>query len=466
MKKYIILCLTIMASVGISFGQINKKQADNIISKYIKDELSADNQLYYYSDTISNEVRVLTWWDTMIRQNSYVYFIDEVPMANWCHPCRYVFISKDNGNIETVFAETPPSESMFIPMFEERFIIQQEIQGDGAAIFGLSQTRSAIKLSDLHKKYAIILSGGGDMRSNHLRYWNDCSFIYKVLVNIYGFLPNNIYVLMSDGTDPGADRYLPNGNYDSSPLDLDGNGTNDIQYSATKQNITTVFDILSKKITNEDDLFIFTTDHGGRANNQSYLVLWNGVRLYPTELANEINKIKARNISIVMEQCYSGGFIPALDAPNRIIMTACKEDEVSWAGPSYYDEFVYHWTSAMAKKYPNNIIVNADSNSDGFISMEEAFLFAKNNDDQDETPLYSSNAATLGQLVTLRGLTCSIEIENELITKNKSVRGCEIIVSNVTIGSSGKLTLSYDDVTVINGPFEMEKGAELDIKHK
>lgn len=467
MKRYIILCLTVIVSVGMSFGQINKKQSDDIILEYIENNLLSDCQLHYYSDTISNEVRVVTCRDTLIRQNSYAYFIDEMPMANWYHPCRYVFVNKDSGVIEVFFSEIPPSEFIFIPMFEECPIEQQEMSSEVSNMFSMLQYRASYRFSDLHKKYAVILSGGNSPYSNHLRYWNNCSFIYKVLVNIYGVLPNNIYVLMSDGTDPDVDRHLPDGSYDSSPLDLDGNGTDDIQYSATKQNITTVFDALSRRITTEDDLFIFTTDHGGRWNNQVYLVLWNGAELYPMELAKEVNKIKARNISIVMGQCHSGGFIPALEAQNRVIMTACKEDEKSYPRSSMdYDEFVYYWISAMAKKYPNNRNANADANSDGFISMEEAFLFAQSNDKQNETPQYRSHASTLGQIVTLRELTCSAGIENELVTSNRSVSGCEIIVNDVTIENNGKLTLSYDDATIIEAPFDMKEDASLDITNK
>lgn len=36
MKRYIILCLTVIVSVGMSFGQINKKQSDDIILEYIE----------------------------------------------------------------------------------------------------------------------------------------------------------------------------------------------------------------------------------------------------------------------------------------------------------------------------------------------------------------------------------------------------------------------------------------------
>jgi hypothetical protein len=38
----------------------------------------------------------------------WVAFVDDVPEANWGHPCRYLFINED-GNISEVKSITPPS---------------------------------------------------------------------------------------------------------------------------------------------------------------------------------------------------------------------------------------------------------------------------------------------------------------------------------------------------------------------
>ena len=80
-------------------------------------------------------------------------------------------------------------------------------------------------------KYAIIISGGVNSNNNHERYWNDCSSIYTTLVKKYYYSASNIYVLMADGTDPGADLKKTDGTFISSPLDLDGNGTNESKFT-------------------------------------------------------------------------------------------------------------------------------------------------------------------------------------------------------------------------------------------
>lgn len=202
---------------------------------------------------------------------------------------------------------------------------------------------------------------------------------------------------MSDGTNPAID--LSNGT--SSNSDLDGDGLPDIRYDATRSSLNSIFIELSSKLTVNDDLFVFTIDHGGRTSmGLSYLCLWNGETLYPTELANYLNQIPSRMQNIVMGQCYSGGFIGALNAENRVIATACKEDELSYARKDLTrDEFVYHWTEA-ATSYTE---YETASGNDGYISALESFNYANFNDSQPETPQYSSLREEIGQNLSLAG---------------------------------------------------------------
>ena len=101
-----------------------------------------------------------------------------------------------------------------------------------------------------------------------------------------------------------------------------------------------------------------------------------------------------------MGQCYSGGFIGALNANNRVIATACKEDELSYARKDLTrDEFVYHWTGA-ATSYTLHTQATRD---DGYISALETFNYAKQCDSQPETPQYSSLKEETGKNISLAG---------------------------------------------------------------
>jgi hypothetical protein len=243
-------------------------------------------------------------------------------------------------------------------------------------------------------KFAVLLSGGYDKDNNHVRYWNDISFLYKVLTRVYGYNPANIYVLAADGTDPAVDR----SDGVSSPTDLDGDGIADIRYPATKAAIEQVFGILARRMQADDFLFVFTTDHGGQDEidpSMGILYLWQDF-ITAADFATQVNRVTACDTMVfAMEQCNSGGFKDYLSGPGRIFMSAAAWDESSWSmGPDYeYDEFSYYLTCALAGSRPDGGTVNADRDWDGAVSFAEAYAFATGNDTADETPQFDDQSA-------------------------------------------------------------------------
>ena len=140
-------------------------------------------------------------------------------------------------------------------------------------------------------------------------------------------------------------------------------------------------------------------DHGGRDDNQqSYAWVWGGERLYDTRLAQLLDNFHVASIGIVVGMCYSGGFIEELQADNRVIVASCADNEQSWAcRDKPYDEFVYHWTCAIAGHDPDGNAVSADTDGDGYVTMSEAFSYARQHDRREETPQYSSTPLALGE---------------------------------------------------------------------
>jgi glycosylphosphatidylinositol transamidase (GPIT) subunit GPI8 len=124
---------------------------------------------------------------------------------------------------------------------------------------------------DCSHNYALLIDGGINYTQNHIRYWNDISFMYQTLNQTYGYPRDHIIVLMSDGQSSGLDRHnatKPDGTYlkDSSPLNLDNSTDNLIDVSAlsaTKTNVTDTLTSFNLKTPSADNLFIFTTGHGG-----------------------------------------------------------------------------------------------------------------------------------------------------------------------------------------------------------
>ncbi|MFX1404793.1 MAG: C13 family peptidase, partial [Promethearchaeota archaeon] len=142
------------------------------------------------------------------------------------------------------------------------------------------------------------------------------------------------------------------------------------------------------------------TNHGGSGGISVWNPMDSGGALTHSQVSTWLDSINCRNMIIVMEQCVSGKFIQYLSAPNRVIMTACKDDEGS-AGcdtEGTWDEFVYHFMCALVSYSWNGdgTPVNADFNSDTQISLKEAFIWAAVKDSRSETPWYNDNGDGAG----------------------------------------------------------------------
>lgn len=353
------------------------------------------------------------------KSDVWTIFIDAEPMKGWHHDCYTVSIPKRN-NRENLLTHSPlkvscgyPPDGNFVPMeTTNRY-------GDAAHIKPIVKkgviTDNQKNIAE--RTYAVIINGGVEKLVNRERYWNDCSFIYQTLVNRYGVPKSHIYPLMSDGNDPADDMIKADlSSYCSQSLDLDFDGIDEIEYSATKENIMAVFNRLESILKKDDHLFLFVMDHGGcdkltnNITNQTtyhnaYICLWGDSkkaenRLYNYELKELLAPFSARyvNINVVLGQCHSGGFIESLDSLNCVVSTSCRKEESSYACSDVpYDEFVYHWTSAINCATPNGTIVLADLDNNGHVTMEEAFEYAKKHDNKRETPQYSSTPISIGE---------------------------------------------------------------------
>lgn len=244
----------------------------------------------------------------------------------------------------------------------------------------LVQARSMSQISESSSnKWAVIISGGYNVYNNYARYWNDCQYVYLALTQELDYSKNQIFCLVSDGTNPEYDRRIGNNTYDSSPLDFDGDNVADINYSATKSNISTVFNLLSSAVSVGDEVLVFVTDHGDLCEDSGMglVLLWNNETLSAVELNAELNKLGGNvNVDVVMGQCYSGAFIPNVKGDNRTIVTASRADEVSFgSGINGYDYFLRKWTDAIYDINPT--LSGVVSNGDGYLSSFEMFQYAK-----------------------------------------------------------------------------------------
>lgn len=393
-----LLASSISLTVFGSQREVSREQAWHLVLHDVLNDDVQNKDVYISNKIVTSKSIVSVNNETSPDYESWLIFIDDFPNANWAHPCRYVYINIADGSYVVYERRMPPYLSQMSLLTEKR-----EVVGSNE-LFNIPM-RTTSNYSANHN-YAVIISGGIRKEMNYERYWNDCSAIYSTLVNIYHYPKDHIYVIMSDGIDPGLDLFTTSYEYISSPLDLDGDGTNDIQYAATRDNINLVFNILKERMSNDDELFIYTIDHGNRVNSSSVICLWGEDttnNIYTeSDLSTALDELNCAKINICMGQCFSGGFINALASNNRVIATACGAFDVSYALNNYYDAFVYYWVSAVTGSEPNGTPVNADTNNDGYVSMLEAFNYANANDYSGDYPHYNSNPQNLGANLLLK----------------------------------------------------------------
>jgi len=229
-------------------------------------------------------------------------------------------------------------------------------------------------------KYAVLFSGGFNNWYAYSRYWNHITWFY-VLLLLNGYDPDNIFVLYNNGTG------------DESNIHVD--------YPGTSDGMNQTFTYLSSVMDSSDSLFVYVTDHGDEAG----IVTWDeydedGIGY--TEMLGWLDSITCHHMILILQECFSGAFVPYLSLSNRIIITACSANEVAWSSDAAgFSEFTFRILCAF---YGHHIWgydtpIWADVNSDGDISMAEAFGYAATMDSKDETPLYDDNGDQIGSTV-------------------------------------------------------------------
>lgn len=353
---------------------------------YLGDEYSEMNTDVWISKEILPPKTVINCLNKQVEspnQESWLIYVNPAPLAFWSHECLLRFVGTTDGKTTDITADFPPP----IEMMD---VIKRYSYDEGPELPDAQEISPRPSLNYLNReedtsKWAILLCGGYEAESNPEAFWNDCSRMYNLLVYGFNYPKNQIIVLMTDGTSPGADRRLITGQYVSSPTDLDGDGVTDIDYSLTKPNISEAFEYVGNNCSIDDDVFIYVSAHGNA--NTYEIALWNPSKYYssmyflsPADLISELNNIPTPNINILMDQCHSGAFLIPLYGHCRTLETACKSNENTvFRSIGDYSEFSYHWCNAIESISHYNPSINANTNNDGNISLWEAFNYASTN---------------------------------------------------------------------------------------
>lgn len=345
----------------------------------------------------------------------WTIFIDAHPNQLWGHECYTYKIPRTSNEGEDL--SNPSIQQYNMPLKGEYQLLSLSHQ---LPTFTSSPINIPKKTNFTEEEkyaaehtYAILLIGSDKPNFNYKAMWNDCSFLYTTLTRRYGIEKSHIFPLVTDGNDPAPDIAIAYGDTINKSLDLDYDGINEIELSATKDNLGIVLDKLLPLMNEGDHLLFFIEQHGdSNRDDESHTIMWDGENLYDRELAAYLKPFIEKSIlvNIAIEACYSGGFIDDFNQKGVVITTATDVSTYALSSGDghtkglQYGEFAYPWICALnGTDLDGNIVTNCDLNDDGIISMSEAFQYVLLKDTKDN-PQYCSNTELLGEQLSLSSL--------------------------------------------------------------
>lgn len=385
-----LLIATVFAACAFGAVVNNGSEAATLVMETMLTDLS--NKEVRSLDYLLPQGEIMGEWSLpgkIVPFDSYLVLIDDYAYANWAHPCRWVFVSPE-GQTEVIRAAIPPD--VLPRMMVEYTCLPATDDGKGQYEDFLAWFTPNVQSTsgNAEHMYAWIISGGANQGNNHIRYYGDVQFIYNVLAHDYLLPDDHIIVCFADGLNPAPDQ---SGGINSNP-DFDDDGDSDIIYDATTAGVTNGYNDIAGMVGADDHLFVFTTDHGNSGKGgfdnppEVILNLWNAT-LDDDTMEGWLDAMTAMSIHVVMEQCFSGGFLEEVIhtgvAQPRTFASAANAYESSWAGATYpqYDEYVYYWTGAVHGSIPPSsgpgpgpLPGDPDMNGDGCVSMYEAYTKA------------------------------------------------------------------------------------------
>jgi hypothetical protein len=98
--------------------------------------------------------------------------------------------------------------------------------------------------------------------------------------------------------------------------------------AATNESIFSAISWLDDQETATDISVIYYVGHGGKTATNEYLKLQNST-ISDDDLDKALDELEGR-IVLIVDSCYSGGFIEECRDRNRVIMTACDKNELAY----------------------------------------------------------------------------------------------------------------------------------------
>jgi hypothetical protein len=326
-------------------------------------------------------------------QPTTVIFVDDEPGKNFGHRCHYLLYNSNTGEFlrkvpakfPYFLTKTPETLEMFrSSQITERYTRKKKLRNrlDLAKMSAYAKIAPfPLKYWIRGRRYAILYSGASNGR--HL---NDLEFLYRTLLDVYGFDPADIYVLNHDGTINYNRDVWSNGWTEPPPTDGFGpDGSNwriVVNEQGNRTGFQNIINELKTRIGPNDCLLIHTNNHGWYDSNGGFMSAYGG-KYYATDFADDIAQLpQFKTLLIFMEQCASGSFAtPVMNhtpAANTVFQSAVPATESS-AGGWPFDPWAEMWISAMAgvRGDGSTLAISPDDDLNTKISAWEAYDYAQ-----------------------------------------------------------------------------------------
>ncbi len=372
----------------------------------------------------------------VVKQAAALVFVDLMPQANWGHKCSYQFYDPASGKLlyqqDALF---PPNLAGDIPLevFHAPFrpIVPVIPVGlpvspvtpvtpvvpvtpvrpvtplqpfrpplrptlDRALSRGLVSQVQVPASDAIEQRYAILWTS----QISDLRHVEDLEFMWRTLVNVYGFAKANIYVLCYNGTISAVDVSGAVGNWygDNTPYEMQ------VHSSATTANLQAVFNSLGGILKPKDLLFIHTNNHGSTTG----LCVDNSTVITPSQFGTMLKGLPAyRALVVTMEQCFSGAFqSPTLtnSTATDTVFASAVDANTSSDGAAHFDPWALALAEALcgATAAGGALASKPNPNLDGLVSIKAACDWAKANDTgSDDDPQYADQPPGCGSRIFL-----------------------------------------------------------------
>ena len=311
-------------------------------------------------------------------QDKWLVFANEEPLMTWTHNCTYYYVPKsydDNGPapVFAVKGTLPPLKERLTLI--ERNVSQPSYNGKKPIMGSMASINETIN-NPYAKKIRAILVTTGTGENTKGRY-DACANTYKMLTGLYGIPKENISLFIDDNNSANLDDGEGQLSHD-----IDGDGINEVIAQPTKKNILSS----ATNIKGKPDMLLFyyfgeisynEHERGGAVLRLKGGNISSEYELSSSELYQIVSDADAKFNNLVIIGKSSNEFCQKFDPHFGYITSTTSSDY--WAFKPQEEHllaFADTWVYCQNKNEGQDFQV-ADADSNGYVTMEEAFNYTK-----------------------------------------------------------------------------------------